>query len=300
MKAEADRLRSELSASQGLASSTFEALARDADHVISALTDLGISEGAEPVERARGVLRSAADLHRDPASGAVPPLNEEVYSAAVMISELVDVIATVQNSATGLIRLLASSLITNGTDARLRRLTLGFGALCRRARIPVRPKTKSASIELTISGWDVAGVGVVPEAPEGVDSWCEPAKNAVTEARRPCIVVLDASPILPLEEGVPRVADDATAITVASSRIDRFLLGGQDRWAEQIGTDAAFALAAYATTPVINAASKRLLFIGCFRCINLCSVDDPRADRLAWFMDAIATAPSPTRKDSRS
>lgn len=289
LRAEAERARAELAATTGLGRSTYDRLVTQADEIIATLGGSGLPETAlDPVRARRRVLRSIVRLIDDPKAQEVAPSNTEAYAAAIDIAELARVVGTLGRAGPRWRAALANALTADAEgrdDAGAWRLTLAFAALCRRGRLEVAPEPTGEACAVEIDRWEVRCPSIVPTDA----GWPASARDAIARAGRPAIIVLEAGPLLPTAQAV-RVAEDATALSVAGNRVDAFLAQHRDAWADAIGTDLAFALVARATVPAVNVASGRVVLAECFRCVNLCSVDDPRAPRLRRFMDAIARA----------
>ncbi len=289
LKAEAERARAELAATAGLGRSTYDRLVTQADEITAKLSHSGFPESSlDPIRARRRVLKSVVRLIDDPKAQEIAPSNTEAYAAAIDIAELARVVATLANAGTRWRAALAEALAADAEgrdDAGHWRLTLAFGALCRRGRLEVAPEPGGAACTIELDRWEVRCPSIVPTG----TGWPTAARSVIERAARPTIVVLEAGPLLPTAHAV-RVADDQTALSVAGNRVDAFLAEHRDAWADAIGTELAFALVARATVPAVNVASGRVVLAECFRCVNLCSVDDPRAMRLRRFMDAIAKA----------
>ncbi|MEM7754983.1 MAG: hypothetical protein AAF297_05040 [Planctomycetota bacterium] len=298
LRAEAERDRTELFAALGQGRATYAALAELGQQTIATLTRLGFSDDdAEPIRADDRVLRSAARLLDDPAAAEAPPSNAEVYAAAVNVSEWASIIKALPTAGPAFRSAVAAALDTSAHTqpetelfAEELRLALAFAAVTRKRQprqLDPKPRHAEPVVDLSIARWPVVCPCVVPGGP--ADPWPTRARERTLAYARPTIIVLEAGPLLP-PSGMPRVADDTAASEIARDRVDRCLVEHRDEWADTLGDDLAFALAARATVPVINAASGRVLFVQVWRCINLCSLDDPRADKLRRFADVLSAA----------
>jgi hypothetical protein len=293
LRVEAARARAELAASSGFSKETYSDLVTRATELERTLHAIGATTAElSAIEDRRRTLESVARLLADRSAEAVPPTNDEAYAAALDIAELARAVATLRSASStwsDTIRRSLQSEAAGAPDAAPLRLTIGFGAACRRARLGVRPadRGESCGAELDLGGWPVWCPSVVPDAS---GAWIDTARASVAAGAGPSIVVLEAGGLLPVGAGAARVAEDGTGVGLAAARVDALLAEHRDTWADALGTDLAFALVARATLPVLNVASGRVVLAECFRCVNLCSLDDPRADRLRDFARALADA----------
>lgn len=291
LASEAARQRAEF-ARRGFDAAGYETLVQLAARLETDLARHDVSpEAIEHVRDRRRLFEDVRRLLSQPDAQAIPPTNDEIYTAAVELSRLAPVAERLAAPSARWAARLGAVLTADDDHARGRALlALHFAALCRSGGLKVDPGDSPIDLELDLGGWRVGVVTRIPDGPADVAPAASHAADALAEAGRPGIVLLGIGRALPPNPRLDRVADDHAAATEMQAHADRFLVDHQQAVAESAGTSHAFALVGAATLRTRNVASGRIAFATVYRAINLCPMDDARIPALRRFMDAFSRA----------
>ncbi len=280
----------DLSRARGVDASTFASLADRARGLADTIGAWdGTADSADPFRAHAAVLGDVARLIEDPKASAIPHSNDRIYSAVLDITELDPIVRTLGATESGRAAVRRHLGTADAAIARADRLVLAFAGVCKRGGIGITlPEIPGSTAGLEIDGWRAACAPAAPLADAGFEPSIRDAETALRARKRPGLIILEAGPLLDWDP--IRVAEDRVAIGVMHDRLDAFMVRGRDRVLDCIGDDQAFGLVVHATLPATNAASKRMLFAECFRAVNLCEADDPRADGFRTLAEAMGRA----------
>jgi len=268
----------DLAKARGLDASTFAVLAERAESLDAELAAWGADDSARAGVRAHlAALRAVTTLLENPASPAIPPSNDLIYSAVLDITELTPIVRTLGSSNAGREAVCRHLSEPNPTLTRADRLALSFASICKRGGLDVTPPDSPGEpASIKIDRWRIAAVPAVPSSSTDLSSSLMRTAEVLKDRKRPGLILLEAGPLLDWEPIT--VAEDQTATTIMNERLDAFMLKARETTIETIGTEHAFGLIVHATLPATNAVSRRLLFAECLRAVNLCDTQDPRAE----------------------
>lgn len=287
LASQAEAQFTDLSKARGLDGSTFEALVGRADALNDILRSWGLTDQArETVTSHRAVLHAVAALLNDPHAKVIAPSNDRIYAAVLDITELSPIVRTLGSTQSGREAVRRHLEEPDAAAAHADRLALSFAAICKRGGLSITPPAApGAAFGIDIDGWRIAAAPAVPLTASELTASLLRALAELRACKRPGLVLLEAGPLLDFKP--IRVAEDAVATGLMNERLEAFMLSTRPAVLEAIGDDHAFGLVVHATLPATNAVSNRMLFAECFRAVNLCDADDPRADGFRTIVDAM-------------
>jgi len=290
LRREAERALKEFGADGRVESSTYGVLAERAAALEARLAELGAAPDELAAVAAQRRTLEGVDRQRSGADASPAPPKSAVYGAAVNVTELESMTASLALAGDAWRRALLDhlrSIMRGDPDAARDRLALSLAALLRRARLrPVLAVEGPRSAELDVGGWRVAlAFGVCGDDTGSSARWL--SEDFARRGRVGLIALECGGAIEPPAGGIVRGADDRAVMTALGERLGAFLLDRQPAIAEAVSPDHAFGVIAHATLAGLNVASGRLIFAECWRIANLCDLDDPRVEHLQRLMRAI-------------
>ncbi len=290
LAAQAEAQFDDLNRARGVDASTFAALARRAGELLETLESWGYSEQTrEPLAAHRAALHAVAVLLEDPGARAIPPSNDRIFAAVLDVTELTPIVRTLGGNPAGRDAIRRHLDETDPARARADRLALSFAGVCKRGGLDITPPgTPGDPVGIRLDRWRLSAVPAIPLAASDVLDAVRAAHDTLRALKRPGLILLEAGPSLPFKPAT--VADDRVAIALMNERLEAFMLEQRAPILDAIGDDHAFGLVVHATLPATNAVSKRLLFAECFRAVNLCDADDPRAEGFREIAEAMQNA----------
>jgi hypothetical protein len=317
LSAEAAEARKVLAERFTFGSGGFTALADTAARAHDRFTRAGASERAlSRCADARRVLADAARLLNQQGVEAVPPTNAEIYSAAMTVVRFEDISSLLGGPWNQ--RVLDWSDAEGdqsrpGPDRTRDRVILMFAAACKRGQIKTTPRDignetgNHVAATIDMNRWNV-GVSVglsnrVSDQTTTADGFAKAARDAgsaLTAAGMPGLVLIEVTDALPDLSRASRVDSDTTGLSAMQSAIDRTLIDSRldlACYANGLAAGSAmtadapvFGLIASATMRSTIVSAVRVGFATLFRGVNLCELSDPRAERLAWFLERFSRA----------
>ncbi|RMH13626.1 MAG: hypothetical protein D6695_03485 [Planctomycetota bacterium] len=290
LSARAEQLRKEY-LRRGFSRDDYQRLVDRAEAVVRTAAGLKIDDAdLQPIRDCRSVLVSVVKLLTDPKSETIPPTNDEVYAAALTIARLGRLFEQFDSAPPAWknqLALLVRALGSTETDAGRLLVMLEFAGLCRSVGISIRPAPE-ARAELELEEWQLAASSAVAESRGALSKAAQQACAGLVAMKRPGLIVLDAGSAMPDAPSLRRVGNDQTAALEMQRHVDQFIIDQHETLVEAVDTQYAFAAVVGAVLHTVNVSTGLVNFAACYRTVNLCELDDPRAPRLRRLMDRLS------------
>lgn len=284
--------RRELSREPMFKPSDFEQLLGLLDEIEQRASTAGVVDdlATSRIASLRRTLDGVLKLQDDPDAEVLAPSEQEVYLAGLEIGQLAQLARGLMVPRTGFADQLRRVLKPAPTDTPQQlgdlRFRLQFAGLCATAGLKVEPDPSAgggADAVIDLSGWHVALVAQTLANADQLDRVAAECNSRLVRAKRPGIIVLEATAACWPERRLLGVASDGVATHEIQQRADAFLEQHADRVGELTDETFAFGLIAVVTLPTFNVATRHVAFSTTFRLAALCGEGDPRLGKLKDF-----------------